>query len=156
MVVFSFKNCFYHGQWGDLELFGIYIAGILKNRINISIFVYYFLVHCYSELRILNWSWIRALYIAEWNPPADADEDCGCGCGCGWWFRMRMRMRIVNDWQHNTFFVYLADADADAVWTRLNPVGEFLQKYMQINALSIAGLQNALYFIRVQDVIMAG
>ena len=26
-----------------------------------------------------------------------------------------MRMRIVIDLQHNAFFVYLADADADAV-----------------------------------------
>ena len=32
------------------------------------------------------------MYIVAWNP-------------------LRMRMRIVIDWQHNTFFVYLADAD---------------------------------------------
>ena len=109
MVVFFFENCFYHGQWGDLELLGIYIAGIWKNRINISIFVYYFLVQGYSELRILNCSWIPALYsyIAEWNPHADADADADCGCGCGWalWMRVRMRIRIV---------IRIADAGANS------------------------------------------
>ena len=33
MVVFSFENCFYHGERGDLELFDIYIPGLCGNEI---------------------------------------------------------------------------------------------------------------------------
>ena len=113
MFVFSFENCFYHGQWGDLELFVIYIPGIWKIELIFQFLFIIVLVQGYSELRILNCSWILALYIAAWNPPEDADADadeyadadrhphCGCGCGSSmsgsiihFLFTFRMRMRI--------------------------------------------------------------
>ena len=63
MVVFSFKNCFYHGQWGDLELLVFISLAYGKIELIFQFLFIIVLVQSYSELRILNCSWILAIWL---------------------------------------------------------------------------------------------